>query len=118
MTWFAVYEAATGRLRSVGTVITDPLAPGLAKLDLGLVRPPDSEMWDEATLSYVPRPAKVLVDRFDVDLLTHNRYKGFVEVYNSLSSPDKAKIRNAIRDLLGPRTHRDSDEPLSLENIP
>ena len=55
MTWFAVYEIATGRLLSVGTVVSDPLRPGLAKKELA-DRPPDDKEWDPVALQFVKKP--------------------------------------------------------------
>ena len=106
MTWFAVYEIATGRLRSVGTVITDPLAPGLAKKDLGPTLPPDSEMWDEATKGFVPRPVKVLVDRFDGDLLTNVTFIQFQNIYNGLNPGQKKQVRDDLIIWLGEERFR------------
>lgn len=63
MPWYAVYETTTGKLVSLGTVLAQTLPANLTAKDLGLNKPPDLQMWDEATRSFVPRPAKVLVDR-------------------------------------------------------
>lgn len=64
MSWFLVYETATGRLVSQGTVLADPLPRGLTSVDVG-TKPDDSLMWDEASRSMVPRPTRQLVDRVD-----------------------------------------------------
>lgn len=110
MPWFAIYETATGRLRSLATIRTDPLKAGLASIEFA-DRPDDSaNMWDRATLSFVPRPPKILADRFDDDLLTHPKFKGFREVYDSLSNPDQNKIRKVIRTLLGTELKRNVNE--------
>ena len=110
--WFAIYEEANGRLESLGTIKASPLPPGLA-FKLFSVKPSDEDMWDEATLSFVPRPPKVLVDRFDNDLLNNPKFKGFREVYDSLPKADQNKIRKVIRTLLGielKRSQSESDE--------
>lgn len=101
MTWFAVYEIATGRLKSVATVVADPLPPGLAKKNLGANLPPDTEMWDESTLTYVPRPIKVLVDRFDEDLLTHVEFIQFQNVFNGLNPGQRKQVRDDLITWLG-----------------
>lgn len=51
--WYAIYDVATGQLRSVGTVLTDPLPSGLAAVECGDSRP-DGE-WSSVTLEFVPR---------------------------------------------------------------
>ena len=101
MTWFAVHEIATGRLVSMATVVADPLPPGLTKKNLGAGKPPDTEMWDEATTSFVPRPPKTLIDRFDDDLLTHVEFKQFQNVYNSLNPGQQKQVRDDLIIWLG-----------------
>ena len=101
MTWFAIHEIATGRLVSVGTVIADPLPPGLISKSLGPNRPSDSKMWDEATLTFVARPVKVLVDRFDNDLLTNVQFIQFQNVYNGLNPGQKKQVRDDLVKWLG-----------------
>ncbi|GHF71299.1 hypothetical protein [Seohaeicola zhoushanensis] len=60
MTWKAVFETATGKLRSVGTVVADPLPEGLSVVDLA-GRPDGAMLWNEATQAFdVPAPAPVL----------------------------------------------------------
>ena len=56
MPWFAVYETATGKLVSIGTVVADPLPPGIASKQLS--QKPDLEQvdWDAATLDFVAIP--------------------------------------------------------------
>ena len=56
MTWFAVYETTGGRLRSLGTVIADPLPAGLSSKDVGETQP--DGVWNESTLDFDPRPVK------------------------------------------------------------
>ena len=106
MTWFAVHEIATGRLESVGTIIVDPLPPGLATKNLGANRPPDDEMWDESSLTYVLRPIKTLVDRFDDDLLTHVEFVQFQNVYNGLNPGQKKQVRDDLITWLGTQRFR------------
>lgn len=55
MAWFAVYEAGTGRLRSTGTVLADPLPEGLAAKEFAAR--PDGMDWNTETLDFdIPRP--------------------------------------------------------------
>jgi len=56
MTWFAVYKISNGRLRSVGTVVADPLPAGLAKKDFGATRPEGD--WNTTTLEFDPYPPR------------------------------------------------------------
>lgn len=109
MAWRAVYRTSDGKLLSVGSVWTVPPKAGTDFIALA-DRPPDDEMWDKATTAFVPRPPKVLLDRFDDDLLTHPKYAQFRDVYDSLSNPDKAKVRNAIRQILGAELKRSEAE--------
>lgn len=51
--WYAVYETATGALRSVGTVLADPLPAGLSSVAIGQDHP--SGDWDSASRTFVPR---------------------------------------------------------------
>ena len=101
MSWFAIYEIATGRLVSVATVVAQELRPGLAVRGLGVTRPPDDEMWDEATKRFVPRPVKVLVDRFDEDLLTNVEFRQFQNVYNGLNPGQRKQVRDDLIIWLG-----------------
>lgn len=110
--WRAFYKVAGGKLVSVGTVFPDELPPGLAfkeyadKPDLG------RDDWDEALLDFVLRPPEELFDRMD-DLETHPTFLQFQEVFVTLTAQQQAKVRNAIRKLLGTeqfRTIRDSVE--------
>jgi len=108
--WFAIYEKATGRLRSLASVKSDPLSEELDFVEFADRPDVSADMWDAATTSYIPRPPKVLIDRFDGDLLTHPKFKGFREVYDNLSNPDKNKIRKVIRTLLGTEVKRNVNE--------
>ena len=54
MTWFAVYETATGRLISIGEVVASPLPAGLTAVDVGLT--PPSGVWNSVTHAFDPAP--------------------------------------------------------------
>lgn len=113
MTWYAIYNKSTGRLVSLGTVITDPLPAHLEAVTLA-DKPADSEMWDEATKAYVPRPAKVLMDRLQ-DLVTHGDYADdFKAVWDTLSAGNKTKIRNGLIRLLGRHRFRNQSESIEI----
>lgn len=53
--WFAVYETATGKLKSVGTVV-GTLPPEYASKSIGSSRP--DGVWNETTLSFDPKPPR------------------------------------------------------------
>lgn len=56
--FYAVYETATGRLRSTGTVLADPLPEGLAAKEYPDGRP-DGFSWNPETLDFdVPIPKR------------------------------------------------------------
>lgn len=55
MPWYAVFESATGRLHSVGSVLADPLPSGLQSVELPGA-PSRSDEWDEALRSFRARP--------------------------------------------------------------
>ena len=112
--WFVVVETATGRPRSFGTVISDPLRPGLESI--ALAGPPDydNEMWDEETKSFVPRPPKVFVNRVDDDLFGHPSFQNFIDLMSILTPPQRATVKNAIKRLLGTALIRVEREPIEI----
>jgi hypothetical protein len=107
--WHAVIDDATGRLVSLGQVVADPLPAGLVAQDLP-GRPADSQMWDEATRSFVPRPPKVLVDRIQ-DLADD---PALVAVWTRLTAVQRTALRNRLVQLLGPHRFRSQSTPVDL----
>jgi hypothetical protein len=63
MTWYAVYDIATGALVSVGTVIAEPLPPGTASQ--ALTAEPTGLHWNATTLAF-EAPANTLPDSWTV----------------------------------------------------
>lgn len=114
MTWRAIYETATGRLLSVGSVWTDPPREHTAFKEY-VDRPDQGNDWDVGTLDFVPRPPKVLIDRMD-DLETHPTFLQFAEVFDTLTNQQKAKVRNAIRKMLGAEQFRLVSESVEIGN--
>lgn len=103
--WRSIFDRGSGKLRSVGTVWTDPPRPETDFIET-LERPDQGDdMWDEAIRNWAPRPPKVLIDRTD-DLETHPTFLQFQEVFDTLTNQQKAKIRNAIRKMLGTEQFR------------
>lgn len=87
MAWSLVIESATGRLVSQGTIVANPLPVGLEVRQLA-AKPSDDEMWDEGTKGFVPRPVKVVRDRFQ-EFLSNAEISG-------LNAVTKARIQNAL----------------------
>lgn len=54
MGWFAIYNAATGALVSVGTVVADPLPANLASVAVGVVTP--TGIWNVTTRVFDAAP--------------------------------------------------------------
>lgn len=52
-TWYAVYEMATGRLHSTGTVLADPMPREFTALTLAN-EPTGRDRWDPQALAFVP----------------------------------------------------------------
>ena len=103
--WFAVYRETDGELLSLGTVITDPLRPGNAKINLGPTRP-EGGVWNPSTLVFDPTPARPPdVDRVDEFITAMPRNGGrFTE----------ATIRAELTKLLGPNRFRGFEESRDL----
>lgn len=116
MTWYAVYETTNGRLVSVGQLLADPLPANLTSIELA-GRPPDNQMWDEATHAFIARPPKVLVDRL-LDILEHPNYADIANFYSNLSAANKTRFRNFLIKLLGVRRWRNQAETISLDGSP
>jgi hypothetical protein len=68
MAWYAVFERATGRLESLGTVLAEEIPAEFDVIELPGA-PDDSEMWDEPSRRFIPRPPKVIVDLLNSPLL-------------------------------------------------
>lgn len=65
MPWYAVHDA-TGRLVSLGTVLTDPLPANLSAVELAGEPDPTAQQWDADRRAFVPRPpAPRWVDPYD-----------------------------------------------------
>lgn len=115
MTWFAVFEVATGRLESVGQVVADDAtlaAKGLDKLALP-GKPDRTQQWNEGTRTYdtiTPPKRKIemqqFIDRFTpsewddlTDLATTNKQaRGFVNYLRTAKSvdPNNPRFQTAL----------------------
>ena len=58
--WYAVCDKLTGKLKSVGTVITNPLAPENEAIELGEIFDQRAKVWDEKNKQFIDRPDPVL----------------------------------------------------------
>jgi hypothetical protein len=56
--WYMVYESATGRAISCGTVLADPMPEAYAVANLGDVQPDFGQVqWNPQTLALEPLPS-------------------------------------------------------------
>jgi hypothetical protein len=99
MTWFALHETATGRLESIGEIVDDDAvaARGLTKVALAGKPLLKGVMWDPVTRTFVPRPAKVLIDRLE-DIKTDADFKAF---WDGLNPAQQTKMRDFFIRFLG-----------------
>lgn len=102
MTWRAIYNASDGRLLSVGTKWTEPPRPGTDFKEY--VDKPDGieNMWDGSIKDFIPRPPKVLIDRFD-DLLSD---PDFAQGHAQIPPPFRPGLESAIKNILGTERFR------------
>lgn len=64
MSWWAIVEEPSGRLKSVGDVLADPLASALTAILLPSQQDQQGMIWDQVTRTFilhviVPRPSSV-----------------------------------------------------------
>lgn len=115
MTWFAIHDA-NGKLLSAGTVIA-PNLPADWVVKEYPTKPPDTDMWDEASRNYIVRPPKVLIDRLQ-DILDHPAYADIANFYSNLNPANKTRFRNFLIKILGARRWRNQAETISLDGSP
>jgi len=58
--WYAICDQITGKLKSVGTVITNPLAPENEAIELGEDFDQRAKVWDEKLRAFVDKPDIVI----------------------------------------------------------
>ncbi len=102
--WRQYYLIDTGRPTSLGTVF-GPTPPRHAFIEF-VEKPLDSDMWDEATLSFIPRPPKILIDRWE-DLLAD---PDFAPGHSQVPSPFRAGLERAIQNIMGNERFRNVAE--------
>lgn len=112
--WFAYVEDATGLLVSIGTIDQPSLPAGIVQIAANVPDPLEPKwVWDTATRSFINRPAKVLIDRWQ-DLLTSASYSDFQTVYNALNATRKQQIQAVLLRLLGTQRWRSASEGTEL----
>lgn len=110
MAWHYLYETATGRLVSEAEADVAPVVP----TGLSVLSRPDrvstSEMWDQVAAVFVPRPAKVIVDRLtDLD-----NDPDLSAVWTRLTAAQRTALRNRLIRLLGGQRMRGAGEPVDF----
>jgi len=76
-------------------------------------RQPSGTTWDEATRTFLPEPAPVVVDRLN-DLVAHADFAEFRQVWDTLSTAQHAAVRRMMIKLLGSFRFRVSTESPGL----
>ena len=105
MTFYMFYEEGTGRPISSSLVIPPRVTSGVGIKEFA--NPPlDSEMWDEETLEFVPRPAKLQVDRID-EFMSYFSPESFSQV-------QREKIVGLLVEMLGDRRFRNYLESFQI----
>ena len=101
--WYAIYNTADGELRSMATVVVDPLPAGLSKKQIRVA--PPFTVWDAATLDWVPRPPRPP----DVD-----RVDEFIARVGA--TPTEAQLRAGLIDLLAEQRFRDDEDDYEIKS--
>lgn len=114
MAWFAFINTNTGALLSLGTMIVTPLPVNTTMLTLAIDPTDPQFMYDQATRTFIARPATVLIDRLQ-DIVTNPAYQDLIDVWNSLNPANRNKLRNALIKLLGRQRWRGASEVVELD---
>jgi hypothetical protein len=95
MPWFAIYEKATGRLVSTGTVVADPLDPGLEKVALAAAPEFGAQDWDPAAKALVAKaPATTRIEMLVGDA-------SVAAMLAKLTPAERIALRQKLDDLFG-----------------
>jgi hypothetical protein len=117
MAWYVIYDNTTGRLESESNI---EIEPKTGKTILQLAERPSvgvgGVMWDETTRTFIVRPPKVLIDRWE-DFQTSNDpvIVDFRTAYNSLNAANKTRVREFLIAVLGRFRYRNQSESVRLE---
>jgi hypothetical protein len=107
--WYAVYDRATGRLVSTGTVLGD--FGDEYEVSEYADRPDRDTRWDATTKTFVPLPDDHVVDRIQ-DLANHPYA---AEVWSRLTVAQRQKLRKIFIWLLGTHRYRTPTEEVALD---
>lgn len=128
--WHCIVEKATGRLVSITS--EDWEVDNAARIARGVNPLPDTVvvisvqdrpdfsvvMWDAPTKVFVPRPAKVIVDRLDELRNRADEFPTLAALIQRIPSGQRAaaqaELRLALRKLLGPFRWAAENEPIPL----
>ena len=98
MAWFAVYEKATGRLVSTGTVVADPLDSGLEKVALAAAPNFSAQEWDPAAKALVAKAAAIS----RVEMLVGD--SAVAAMLAKLTVAERIALRQKLDELFGGQT--------------
>ena len=104
MAWFAIYDTATGALRSVGTVLASPMPDGLAARDCGNLQPVGQ--WNSGSLQFEsPARADRLITKLEFRQLFAPDKRELVDEFNAsyeasllLTAAQKRAVRSGLKD--------------------
>jgi len=114
MAWFAYIKTSDGALISLGTALTTPLPVDTTVLPL-TIDPTDTQwMYDQTSRTFIARPAKVLIDRLQ-DIITNVAYQDLIDVWQTLNTNNRNKLRNGLIKLLGKQRWRGATEVVELD---
>ncbi len=116
MAWWMVYatdqHATLPEGQPVSRTSTDPTGRIGARTDIAAkefaLRPVDETVWDNATLDFVPIPARVFVDRVD-DFFADSRI-----VDAALRGRDVGPITTVLQDMFGKERFRRDTESVNI----
>lgn len=119
--FYAIYETATGKLKSVGSVVDSPLPGGLTKKSIGTSAPDLSKVeWNSTTLTFDPLPLpSVILSRFEFrQRLTISERVGLDNLTENtvLSLADKQMAISLMKDL-DSALYVKLDDPLLISGL-
>lgn len=109
-TWYAIYQTNDKKLVSIASVL--PAVQDSKFTYEALLGKPDlnAVMWDEITASFISRPAKVLIDRFE-EFKKHSTSKSD---WDALSLASKNNFESVIVEMLGTKRYRNKASPFAI----
>lgn len=115
MAFYVLYRESDGRAISYSTDEPQNIAVGRAVKSF--VNPPaDNTQWQESTLTFIPIPPKVYIDRL-LEILTDSEYADDIQqVWNGLSAANRTRLRNGLIRLLGTKRYRRDTETLAIRD--